>query len=160
MRIQISCFRSSMISGKFTFKMVAVISLVFSIAFGFAILCSTGSVVSCQPINVNTGICLQKDEMGALRQLINYERTVRTDLDRDLTEMNRRYRQMIIEHDEIKAENARLKNYTDTVISEVRTENQQLREKLESDIRAVDGKHLKPLPQKVCWSLLAWGRIG
>ena len=59
--------------------------------------------------------------MGVLRQEINYDRSARKDLDRDLSDLTRRYRQLLLDYNEIKDENKKMvdkfRNYTDAKYS-------------------------------------------
>ena len=63
-----------------------------------------------------------------MQEQMNYDRTARVGLDRDLTEMTRRYRELALENIKIKEENLQLRNYVDnrysTLLSEVKAENQ------------------------------------
>ena len=49
-------------------------------------------------------IRLLRDEMMSLRTQMNYEKTARIELDKDLTEMTRRYRKVSIEFDDIQSQ--------------------------------------------------------
>ena len=60
--------------------------------------CNTGSDVHCQVSpDVTTEIKLLKEELNALRHQMNYEKTARVELDKELTEMTKRYRQLLLE---------------------------------------------------------------
>ena len=64
--------------------------------------CDTGSDL--QISDFSKEIKLLKDEMMSLRTQLNYEKTARLELDKDLTEMTRRYRQLSVEFDDLQAQ--------------------------------------------------------
>ena len=80
--------------------MVVSYCLVLVLCIGLA-LCNTGLDVP--KSKVDTELRLLKDEMSTLRQELNYERTARIDLDKELSALTKRYRQLSLENDDIKA---------------------------------------------------------
>ena len=96
--------------------MVFIRFVTFALVVGTAF-SNTGSGVSVNTAKVDTAIRRLKEEMGVLRQEINYDRSARKDLDRDLSDLTRRYRQLLLDYNEIKDENqkmvAKFRNYTD-----------------------------------------------
>ena len=100
----------------FSSKMIFIRFVTFALVVGNAF-SNTGSGVSVNTAKVDTAIRRLREELGVLRQEINYDRSARKDLDRDLSDLTRRYRQLLLEYNEIKDENQKMvdkfRNYTD-----------------------------------------------
>ena len=104
----IKAFRLLVIN--FAPKMFSLNCFVFT-SFICFVFCNTGSDI--QPSNLERDIILLKKEVVAMQEQMNYDRTARVDLDRDLTEIARRYRELALENVKIKEENLQLRNYVD-----------------------------------------------
>ena len=95
--------------------------------------CDTGS--NQQISDVSKEMKLLKDEMMSLRTQLNYEKTARIDLDRDLTEMTQKYRKLSIEFDEqLKTKIEMERNFTES-------KYHQLTENIDSNRNYTDSRH-------------------
>ena len=117
-----------------------IVYLVIVVLVISSAVCDTGS--NQQISDFSKEMKLLKDEMLSLRTQLNYEITARIDLDRDLTEMTKRYRQLSIEFDDLEEE---LKTKIEMERNLTESKYRQLTENVESSRNYTDEELLSKM---------------
>ena len=117
-------------------------------------LCDTRSYLHHLTSEAAVEIKLLKDEVNSLRQQMNYDRTARLDLDKELTSMTTRYRKLEMEFDDIKVQlkstMEKGQNYTDEGDRQLLSMIQNIQQFADSSLNTIQNmqRNLSQIVQK------------